>query len=126
MCPFGLVAVSLTEVACLQHLGSHLPCNGHQAHVDEVRTSRTAQMRMGESVNLVLVVVVSRARVPGDVILGFRTQLHHPLRHRSPREGTSAQRTRIVGLCANEGIHIRCVVLGMHGTEGHCPHECHQ
>ena len=123
LCRLGIVAVGLAEIALLQHFWSYLPRNGHQADVDEVGATGTAQMGMGKAVNLVFVVVVTRTGVPSDVVFGFRAQLHHTLWHGSTGEGASAQRPGIVRLCANERIYERCIVVGISGTESHCQQE---
>ena len=67
---------------------------------------------MGEAVNDVFIVVIARAWVPSDHQLRFGTQLHHALRHCGARESTAAERARLVGLRADERIHILGVVVG--------------
>ena len=80
-------------------------------------------MGMGEAINLIFVVIITRAWIPCYIVLGFGTQLYHPLRHSGTWESASAQRTGIISLCTDERIHIGGVVFGTNGTEGHCQHE---
>ena len=80
-------------------------------------------MGVSKSIYLILVVVVARARVPSHIVLGFRAQLDHTLRHSGTREGTSAESTCIIGLCSDERIHISCVIVGISGTESRSQHE---
>ena len=102
----------LTEVCGLELFGGHRSAQGHGAHIDEVGAARTAKMGMGEAVDDVFVVIIARARVPSDHLLGLRAQLHHALWHRGAREGAAAEGTCLVGLRPDEGVDVLSVVVG--------------
>ena len=83
---------------------------GHQGDVDEVGATSAAEVRMGEAEDGVAVVVIAATGIPCDILLGFRSELHHALRHRRTRERAAAQGSCVVGLCADERIDILGVV----------------
>ena len=78
----------------------------------EDRASRTAEVGMGETVNPVLVVVVSGAGVPGYHFFRIGTQLDQSLGYRRSGEGAAAQGASLVGLGADEGIDVFGIVAG--------------
>ncbi len=111
------MAIMLSEVSCLQLFGSHYTAQGHKTHINEVSAARATEVGMGETVNDVFIVVVARARVPSHHLLRLGTQLHHALRHCGTRESTAAESARLIGLCADEGIHVLSIVVGDLGAE---------
>ena len=106
----------LSEVGSFQLLGCHCCAQGHETHIDEVGAARATEVGMGEAINDVFVVVVTRTGIPSDHQLGLGTQLHHALGHRGARKGATTQRSRFISLCADEGIDILGVVVGALGT----------
>ena len=61
----------LAEVGSSQLVGSHFVAHGHQADIYEVGAARTAQMRVGEAIDLILIVVIATARIPRHHLLGL-------------------------------------------------------
>ena len=99
----------------------------HQRDVDEIRTARSTEMRMGEAEDAVLVEIIAAAGVPSDVLLGLGTKLNHALWHRGSGESAAAQSTRIVGLCADKRIDVLCIVCryAAQGYAGGQANNCH-
>ena len=102
----------LAKVSGFELFRGHGGTEGHQAYIDKVGAARTTEVGMGEAIDNVLVVVVARARVPSDHLLRLGTELHHTLRHRSPREGAAAEGTCLIGLRANERVYVLRVIVG--------------
>ena len=115
------------EDAFTKQFGCDVLGGRHQGDVDEVRTARTAQVRMGETKDAVLVEIIAAAGIPSDVLFGLGTKLNHSLRHCRTRESAAAQGTRIVGLRAYKRIDILCVVCryAAHGYASGQTNECY-
>ena len=65
--------VSVCEYALGQLPGLHLPRDGHQADVNQVGTTGSAEVGMSETENAVTVVIVAATGIPRHIILGFGT-----------------------------------------------------
>ena len=111
------MAVVLPEVGSFQLLGCHCCAQRHETHINKVGATRATEVGMGEAIDDVFVVVITRTGVPSDHLFRLGTQLHHALRHCGTREGAAAEGARLVGLCADEGIDVLGVVVGALGAE---------
>ena len=107
------MAVMLTEHSLFKSFGRHVFANRHEAHIDEVSTARSTEVGMREAVNHILVIIVARARIPGDHLFRLGAQLHHALRHCRTWKRATAQGACLVGLRADERVDKSRVIVSL-------------
>ena len=117
---FLFVCEMLWKFSFGQHLAGDVSCPWHQADVYQVRASRSAQVRVCEAIDDVLVIVVSATGVPGHHLLSLGTQLYHSLWHGGSWEGTAAQGSCGVGLRTDEWIYVLGVIRCLCGQGEKC------